>query len=743
MDAPPRPTTTDIQEAKNNNNTTTTSGISAKLNDMNSEPKNITRVRSRSSRLPVELHQALTFGDGGLGRRPPHNVLNSPDTNDYENQQQPPSSNSSSSHQQNEYVQQLSNRYYWGQSPAVAVKEHCPVVFPVKVGRSPININNNNDNSNSASFDRHQSVSPTESVSPPPLSSAAHPVKSHPSQLGMKTSNLYDRVLKDTVEILESPTTTDPDLYLRNSLVDFASNEESSSSDTGMNAAAGVRMIGGVQIADYEGSPRRFGATQQQQSLHLPDTSIRAEVGKSPSPIRPGFPQRVVLKAITPPEQREKCDRGKEEDPQQCDLEAAAVPSFDYVYEFSETRKVLNEFFDETNNKSKTCLPHHFQQTGDTNRGRGGNNNWSGMNCERDGGGGGLMMMISPDHRTTGGRVSREDEEVEGRQQRYQESSQDLMFLDGMSLDGGGGGGGGMSAEMEAHIMRSSKNFTLSPETTDYDSNCGDLDSFSNDLSTGLTTDYGRLYTAMPVLEDGLSSGHASDAESHQGHGGGGIVETELQEMDSRNDEKGEEAKETESQQNVNDALKEIQTAIQRVKVLSMQQQQQQQSANGMENGDGQSPPRSPIWVPRLKASSQESLNSDFNIKEVVGGIGMGIGGIGGGGGEDDELDTDLETDRLLGQQRLEDHFFQEDNNWVLRNKLNLKGTASSVSSAIRHDTGSTLLPGSPTESRAGGDDDQSENGNSPQREGKSPTGSAKSRQDAENKNKARNKEGE
>lgn len=87
--------------------------------------------------------------------------------------------------------------------------------------------------------------------------------------------------------------------------------------------------------------------------------------------------------------------------------------------------------------------------------------------------------------------------------------------------------------ELETNQRRYSRHFTLSPETTDYDSNCGDLDSLSNDMngcgggigsgigtigginSSGIIPDYGRLYTSMPVLEDGLSSGHASDTENN------------------------------------------------------------------------------------------------------------------------------------------------------------------------------------------------------------------------------------
>lgn len=72
---------------------------------------------------------------------------------------------------------------------------------------------------------------------------------------------------------------------------------------------------------------------------------------------------------------------------------------------------------------------------------------------------------------------------------------------------------GDSDAEGVGRCLQSNRNFTLSPETTDYDSNCGDLDSFSNS-GTMHSTEYNKYYgTNMPVLEDGLSSGHASDSE--------------------------------------------------------------------------------------------------------------------------------------------------------------------------------------------------------------------------------------
>ena len=56
-----------------------------------------------------------------------------------------------------------------------------------------------------------------------------------------------------------------------------------------------------------------------------------------------------------------------------------------------------------------------------------------------------------------------------------------------------------------------SRNFTLSPETTDCDS--ADLESEMSVNEGSFHSSGPRMHTAMPVLEDGLSSGHASDLE--------------------------------------------------------------------------------------------------------------------------------------------------------------------------------------------------------------------------------------
>lgn len=62
--------------------------------------------------------------------------------------------------------------------------------------------------------------------------------------------------------------------------------------------------------------------------------------------------------------------------------------------------------------------------------------------------------------------------------------------------------------------MGHSRNFTLSPETTDCDSNDIESEVSLENEGSMHSSGGGRLYGSMPVLEDGLSSGHASDTET-------------------------------------------------------------------------------------------------------------------------------------------------------------------------------------------------------------------------------------
>lgn len=79
-----------------------------------------------------------------------------------------------------------------------------------------------------------------------------------------------------------------------------------------------------------------------------------------------------------------------------------------------------------------------------------------------------------------------------------------------------------ISPDLE-RCFRQSRNFTLSPDTTDCESNFGEGDSdvsslmliMDPDVSATTNGPVDRLYPSMPILEDGLSSGHNSDNENN------------------------------------------------------------------------------------------------------------------------------------------------------------------------------------------------------------------------------------
>lgn len=91
-----------------------------------------------------------------------------------------------------------------------------------------------------------------------------------------------------------------------------------------------TKMIGQLQINDYEGSPRRIGFVKGNSTNSTPALY----------PTRlPGFPQRVSPKTANHTQQQAEKNLMDLED------NRPKTPTFDYLYEFSETRKVLEEFF--------------------------------------------------------------------------------------------------------------------------------------------------------------------------------------------------------------------------------------------------------------------------------------------------------------------------------------------------------------------------------------------------------------
>ncbi|XP_075750541.1 protein lin-10 isoform X3 [Rhipicephalus microplus] len=123
------------------------------------------------------------------------------------------------------------------------------------------------------------------------------------------------------------------------------------------------------------------------------------------------------------------------------------------------------------------------------------------------------------------------------------------------------------STETGEQMDEQTRNLTLSPDGTD-------CESASEAMSLAGSAD---APLAMPVLEDGLSSGHLSDTE---GSVGGGTQPP--------------------SDDVVSDAIREIQQAIQHSKRLALK------SCGPAERGDAP-----PVWVPRLSQSTREDQAPD------------------------------------------------------------------------------------------------------------------------------------
>ncbi|KAM7348276.1 X11L isoform 2-T6 [Cochliomyia hominivorax] len=364
-----------------------------------------------------------------------------------------------------------------------------------------------------------------------------------------------------------------------------------------------TKMIGQLPIAEYEGSPRRFGNQPQSMKSNV-TTSTNNMVPKRP----PGFPQRVSpMTSLTPQQQQQQHQEAAHARHQQMqqqhqfyaqatssgsctnssiynnddnnksignliDIDAddggtlsstnmgqqqtppsssstttnnndslksnnkVKTPTFDYLYEFSETRKVLEEFFKanpedekrftdftESGDDMGSCDTHHEYMHHHDDENKHIEQAYIGQRLARIPKDELYLVHRSPTKKQkqiTQQQLQQHQPPPQQQQQQHfqQQCDNNIVYNDNndieLYIDSNSRSSGDLAdTELEANLRHHSRNFTLSPETTDYDSNCGDLDSLSNDINC--TTDYGKLYTSMPVLEDGLSSGHASDTENN------------------------------------------------------------------------------------------------------------------------------------------------------------------------------------------------------------------------------------
>ncbi|XP_060529602.1 amyloid-beta A4 precursor protein-binding family A member 2-like [Cylas formicarius] len=463
-----------------------------------------------------------------------------------------------------------------------------------------------------------------------------------------------------------------------------------------------TKVIGSLPIAVYEGSPRRYGPRLLDTGgshMQLPSAQSLLASPSVYSP-RPGFPQRVV----TTPSPSEKESPDAESichNKNNSSSPTTNTSTFDYLYEFSETRKVLEEFFKCPPPEEETRLETEFQDLEYELR-RQANESGSSYVGKR----------------LAKGRCVEPEYSISVESPKKCVTNVDLPSLHGhdimehennfLDLSIGTGSSGDLGETEVGLQVGHSRNFTLSPETTDCDSNCGDLDSevslmlMENDLgptggiigsNTDVVTpnDALRLYSSMPVLEDGLSSGHASDTDNNnptvilmkkqiteiekeinQGisssksanklneNGLSSVnegINTSTADINSciGSFEEPLNLSQTESIDKTppppapaphriigNEKTTDVEAAIKDIR-LTLQRTPLQRHSDGnyCEESGG-----SPVWVPRQRGLSTASGDSDRK---------------GNSGGEEEENDTDLETDRLLGQKRTDDQGFFDD----------------------------------------------------------------------------------
>ncbi len=143
--------------------------------------------------------------------------------------------------------------------------------------------------------------------------------------------------------------------------------------------------------------------------------------------------------------------------------------------------------------------------------------------------------------------------------------------------------------------QKATNNVTLSPDSIEYDSNSGDLESLPNDINCAV--DQSSLFSGMPVLEDGLSSGHASDTDVHRN-----AMNFVAQQDSSRTDDMEEQGKQIDELDedgpeniSVESTLRDIHSTLQRTKIL-LEISNNQRNITKNDNSDN---PSANVWVRR------------------------------------------------------------------------------------------------------------------------------------------------
>ncbi|XP_065165950.1 uncharacterized protein [Atheta coriaria] len=561
-----------------------------------------------------------------------------------------------------------------------------------------------------------------------------------------------------------------------------------------------TKVIGSLPIAVYEGSPRRYGPRHQESNCTHPQLPSAQSLLASPSvyPPRPGFPQRVVCSPSendAPTTDNYRTNGSKPGSPR------TTSSTFDYLYEFSETRKVLEEFFKCPPPEEENRLEAEFQdleyelrrQAGDSG------NSYVGQRLAKRPEQDFCLRIDSPRKHNSTNLLTLQDHEIT----EYENNFLDLSIGTGSSGDLG---------ETEVGLqVGHSRNFTLSPETTDCDSNCGDLDSevslmlMENELgpASGLLGSSGdlaipndslRLYSSMPVLEDGLSSGHASDTDNNNPTVM--LMKRQITEIEREINQgiKGKQLVSNKPQENGLSPAKE--TPLNQIEVINGINSYDDLNHQSVDTSDKTPPPPAPaphrcviptsggggggvggVQVPAAEVADVEAAIKDIRLTlqrtktlplkchpeeeceegSAVSPVQRGLSATsadsdrkvqsGEEGGDEEEADTDLETDRLLGQQRTDDQGFYDDKGWrkpksrTIMPPLSLPTTQKQIMHPLDEGTIPLASPTDPLISHPSSPNATSDKSQSPQSQ-KGSNASIKLKKDKENKKKGRNKEG-
>ncbi|XP_061385637.1 uncharacterized protein LOC116778687 isoform X9 [Danaus plexippus] len=375
-----------------------------------------------------------------------------------------------------------------------------------------------------------------------------------------------------------------------------------------------TRVIGELPIAEYEGSPRRYGIGSQKAPVRSP---------------RPGFPQRVLPESrdATPP---------------------PGSAAFDYLYEFSETRKVLEEFFrcptlpgQQQNINDEIVNFQTFFQELDYELRR------QTQDCPSENGIDGSESDWPQNEPIESPHALNNHTDFLGLQQkRGRFPSPEISALqpgDGASVCGSPPGSSSRSdlsvagAESEMPVkacVRYPAMFPANESEIQLSMAIIETDLAEMQVQEGLRT--------LPIVEDGLSSGHTSDADNNNA-----ILQTHSATIEEQVDSVNN------TDLVLTDAdlhsLDPLASAPPPPAPAPHRPADGTHAAHSTHTPHHRHGSHHEDVYPRKRPSSAQSTES-VEIKPAS--------------GDEDEADTDLETDRLLGQQRTDDQGFFDDKGW-------------------------------------------------------------------------------